>query len=93
MSKENISRTHKLPSDFKEGDEVLYIPKNLLMGEKSKMVKESNLGVVTSLNDLYVFVRYMGNTGSQATNADDLFWINNRPDLQEILRNNTTNKQ
>lgn len=29
-------------------------------------------GVVTSVNDHYVFVRYGGNVGSQATRADDL---------------------
>lgn len=67
------------------GDEVVYIPKHLLMGEKANMIKEENLGVVTSKNDTYVFVRYKGNTGSQATLPEDLFTLENRPDLKEKL--------
>jgi len=68
------------------GDEVVYIPKHLLVGEKSQMVKDENLGVVTSKNDTYIFVRYNGNTGSQATRPEDLYTLKNRPDLIEKLK-------
>lgn len=97
MSKESttgseIQEGRKDPSRFAAGDEVVYIPPDLLIGEKSEMVKHENLGVVTSVNDMFVFVKYIGNTGSQATNPEDLFWIKNRPDLLEILRNNNKQK-
>lgn len=73
--------------DIKEGDEVVYIPKYLLMGDKSKMVKTENLGIVTSKNETYVFVRYKNNTGSQATLPEDLYSLKNRPDLSTLLNN------
>jgi len=63
------------------GDEVVYIPRHLLIGKKEEMVKEENLGVVTSKNDTYVFVKYKNNEGSQATKPDDLYTLRNRPDL------------
>lgn len=67
------------------GDKVVYIPEYLLMGDKTKMVEDKNLGIVTSKNDEYVFVRYLGNTGSQATNPLDLYTLRNRPDLAEKI--------
>lgn len=67
------------------GDQVIYIPNHLLIGPKSEMEKMENLGTVTSKNCRFVFVRYLGNTGSQATDPNDLFSIRNRADLQEIL--------
>lgn len=70
--------------DISIGDQVVYIPKHLLMGSKALMVKHENLGTVTSKNDLYVFVRYVGKSHSQAT-IEDLFTLRNRPDLIEKL--------
>jgi hypothetical protein len=32
-------------------------------------------GVITSMNDKYVFVRYKGDNGSKATNPKDLRWL------------------
>ena len=65
------------------GDKVIYIPSYLLMGDRDKMMKEENLGVVTSKNDYYVFVRYNNSIQSQGTKAEDLFSLKNRPDLCE----------
>lgn len=73
--------------DISIGDEVVYIPHHLLTGEKDKMVENKNLGVVTAKNDRFVFVRYLGKEGSEATNPTDLFTLANRDDLREILRN------
>jgi hypothetical protein len=72
--------------DINIGDKVVYIPRDLLMGDKSKMVKDENLGEVTSKNDTYVFVRYNGKTGSQATEPADLYSLKYRQDLQEKLK-------
>ena len=66
---------------FKEGDYVIYIPDYLLNGPKNEMIKDKNLGIVTSKNDTYVFVKYFGNNGSQATRPDELFSLHNRLDL------------
>ena len=79
---------NKKPEDFKVGDKVIYVPKDhLLLGDSDKMTKEENLGIVTSVNDTCVFVKYNSSPdNSQATNAEDLFWINNRPDLIEKLK-------
>lgn len=67
--------------DIKTGDEVVYIPKYLLTGDKNQMIKEENLEIVTSKNDYFVFVLFKGKNGSQATKAEDLFALRNRPDL------------
>ena len=55
---------------FKPGDEVTYIPRGL------NRDKDREFGVVTSVNDRFVFVRYEGKTGSQATDPIDL-WFGN----------------
>lgn len=74
---------------FERDDKVIYIPKFLLMAAsdigKRSMIKTENVGVVTSTNDSYVFVRYLNNEGSQATSPDDLYFIDHRPDLQQLL--------
>jgi len=72
-------------TDIKVGDELVYIPHHLLVGEKSKIVKEENLGEVTSFNDTYVFVRYKDKSGSQATKPEDLYSLKYRPDLAELI--------
>jgi hypothetical protein len=71
--------------DISVGDEVVYIPKDLLMGDKSRMVKPENLGSVTSVNDKYAFVRYKDTECSQATRPEDLYTLKNRPDLAQQL--------
>lgn len=73
---------------FEAGDKVLYIPGNLLAGDRSKMVEENNLGVVRSKNEKFVFVQYIGNTNAQATDPIDLFFLNTRPDLVKIIEQN-----
>jgi hypothetical protein len=67
--------------DIKEGDPVIYIPNHLLIGDKDKMIKTENLGIVRMINDTYVFVQYNGQQRTQATNAEDLYSLKNRPDL------------
>lgn len=72
-------------SDIQEGSPVIYIPKYLLIGPKEEMVKHENLGIVTSKNDKFVFVRYRGQENSVATRAEDLYTLKYRTDLLEIL--------
>ena len=67
--------------DINVGDNVVYIPRHLLSGPKENMFKNENIGVVTSKNDKYIFVRYRDKSGSEATSANDLFTLRNRPDL------------
>ncbi len=74
------------PKPFDVHAEVIYIPKHLLSGERHLMEKHENLGVVTSKNEKYVFVKYLGKTTSNATSPKDLYFIDNRPDLKSILR-------
>ena len=64
---------------FETGDKVIYIPKNLLYGRRSKMIQEENLGIVKSKNEKYVFVKYRN--GVEATAPDDLWFLHTRPDL------------
>jgi intein/homing endonuclease len=71
--------------NIKPGDKVVYIPKYLLMGPKNEMVKESNLGIVTSKNDRYVFVLYKYDTIPKATEANDLYTLKERLDLAAKL--------
>lgn len=56
-------------SDFKPGDEVTYIPRHAKMDERHP---DRELGIVTSVNDTFVFARYGDRTGSQATSPADL---------------------
>jgi hypothetical protein len=73
--------------DIQIGDKVVYIPKHLLIADTHDIIKTENLGVVTSLNDTYVFVRYKGKSHSQATKPEDLFSLKNRPDLADQIIN------
>lgn len=68
--------------DIEIGMPVMYVPKHLKGAEE---INDDQLGVVTSLNDKFAFVRYLNKTSSQATKADDLHSIKNRPDLMERL--------
>ena len=56
-------------SDFHPEDIVTYIPHHARQNENHP---DRELGVVTSVNDTVVFVRYGDNTSSQATRPDDL---------------------
>lgn len=56
-----------LLQDIEIGHKVVYIPHHLLIKDNEKeMIKEENLGVVTSKNADYVFVKYKGMENSQA---------------------------
>jgi len=68
---------------YQVGDDVVYIPKYLLIGKREEMIKSRHIGVVTSKNERYVFVKYADNEISQATNPNDLYSLDNRPDLIE----------
>ena len=72
-------------TDIKIGDKVIYIPNHLLVGNNKEMIKEENLGIVTSMNDHYVFVRYKNKSNSEATKPSDLFSLKDRPDLAKLL--------
>jgi len=76
----------KKTTDFKIGTPVCYISKTALKGESGKMVETKNLGRVTSVNDKFVFVRYNSSNTSQATDPEDLFFLNNRPDLVALIK-------
>ena len=56
---------------FKRSDKVIYIPKHLLATPNHKdMMKEENIVTITSKNDIFVFVRYVDNSLSKATNPE-----------------------
>lgn len=83
--------TKKKTSDFIRNDEVLYVPPYLMQealetGNASLLSKKENLGTVTSTNKCFVFVQYLDTNNSKATNPEDLFFISDRSDLQQILR-------
>jgi hypothetical protein len=44
---------------FEPNDKVLYIPYHKLMGDRTEMIDENNLGIVTSKNDKFVFVKFL----------------------------------
>jgi hypothetical protein len=67
--------------NIKEGLPVVYVL-NYLHG---KEIKDDQLGIVSSVNDTYAFVKYKTSQSTQATNPEDLFPIHNRPDLIERL--------
>jgi len=69
--------------NIKIRDKVVYIPTHLILAEAEKRILEENLGVVTNINDTYAFVRYLGNTNSQATRPEDLYSLSNRKDLAD----------
>jgi hypothetical protein len=71
--------------DINVDDEVVYIPKHLLVGPKEDMVKTENLGTVISKNDDFIFVRYLNQELSKATKAEELYTLKNRPDLAEQI--------
>lgn len=59
-------------SDFRAGERVLYVPNHASGDTKHP---DCERGVVTSTNEVNVFVRYAGRTQSQATRPDDLLKV------------------
>lgn len=66
------------------GDKLIYIPPDFRSGDIC-VVLEKNLGIVTSKNDRFIFVRYKDHIGSQATEARDLYSLKDRPDLAALI--------
>lgn len=64
--------------NLKEGMPVIYMP---LHKDRYKPITDDQLGIISSANHRYAFVKYLGSNGSQATNPDDLYSLDNRPDL------------
>lgn len=60
-----------LPSEEDIGRGVVYYPPEV-EGVDSLPPED---GVITSMNDGYVFVRYAGDVGSKATRYEDLRWL------------------
>lgn len=75
----NLKKQDMKLDNIEAGDPIVYIPKH------ENKIKEKNIGVVTSKNEMYVFVRYLGHETSQATRHEDLYCLKNRPDLMEKL--------
>lgn len=70
---------------FEENDMILYIPHDLLMGERSEMVQHKNLGIVKSTNENFVFVEFINTNTKQGVKPTDLFFVHTRPDLEKII--------
>lgn len=68
--------------NFKVGMPVMYIPNHLIDAEE---INDNDLGIVTSVNNRYVFVQYFNQNNSQATNPNNLHSLEYRPDLIERL--------
>ena len=87
------TQTHVIPlkekhsSNFRFGNKVVYIPHHLLIGLREDMVQNANLGYVTGWSVGYVFVRYNQGKNNQckATNPKDLYWLDNRQDLKNLI--------
>jgi hypothetical protein len=56
-------------ADFHSGEQVLYVPAHA-HGDKTHA--DCERGIVSSVNQVYVFVVYAGRVHSQATRPDDL---------------------
>jgi hypothetical protein len=56
--------------EVKKGLEVVYIPRHLR--GKSEQFQHRERGEIISWNDLYVFVRFFGDTSSKACQPSDL---------------------
>ena len=74
--------THRI---VEKGMKVLYIPTHLLSRDSSEMIKEENLGVVTSKNDKYIFVQFKDKDNSVAVKAQHLYTLKYRDDLANLI--------
>lgn len=61
----NVEKANKI-ADFNIGDRVMYTP------WEGCPVSRLEYGMVTSINERYVFVRYDGESVSKSTRAEDL---------------------
>ena len=71
--------------DINRGDKVVYIPLHLITADSNNRLAEENLGVVTSKNDRFVFVLYLGNLRSIATSPEHLYTLQWRQDLADKI--------
>lgn len=62
-------RANALPSQFREGERVMYVPHH---ADGNLMHEDCEDGVVTSINERFVFVRYGNDAHGQATAATQL---------------------
>jgi len=85
MSDTSKKRKDGTTAPFDEGDMVLYIPEHLLMGDRELMVQHENLGVVSSKNDMSVFVQFIGKETPQGVRPVDLYFIHHKPDLEQVI--------
>ena len=69
--------------NIKREDKVVYIPDHMITADANNRLADENLGIVTSVNDTYVFVQYLGNTNSQATRPENLYSLEYRQDLAD----------
>ncbi|MFW6172219.1 MAG: hypothetical protein ACOC5T_00540 [Elusimicrobiota bacterium] len=58
-----------MPADFKKGDKVVYIPR---YAKNSLIPPDIEYGVVSSVNDTCVHVKYDGDIHTKATHPSDL---------------------
>ena len=80
LYKRNIIEPENKVATFFPGDPVMYIPRHLMLGNDSEMVKDENLGVISSIQHGVVFVKYKGEDTAQNTPVENLFKVT-RPDL------------
>jgi len=85
-------------AEFKKGNAVLYIPEHLMReaiaaGNDGGIHIKENLGVVTSVNDTYVFVKYTGDIHPKATRPHNLFFIRNNKKLLIMFRETEKNEK
>lgn len=73
------------PNTITIGAKVVYVPKHLANVPGGPPIDVDNLGVVTSINDTYIFVRYLGDQHSKATYPRDLYSLKDREDLAEMV--------
>jgi len=72
-------------TDIKRGDKVVYIPAHMITASDKHRLADENLGIVTSKNDTFVFIQFLGNIQSQAVKPEDLYTLEWRHDLQEKI--------
>jgi hypothetical protein len=90
MSDTSTRRKDGTTSPFNKGDMIVYIPKDLLMGDRKAMIRRENLGVVRSKNDRVVFVRFIDTNNQKGVAPGDLYFIHHRQDLEQALINSFT---
>lgn len=82
MEEKNLELVRSL-ARLKVGDPVIYYPDYM----QGKPITNSQLGIVSSLNDTYAFVKYDGTDTAQATKPTDIYLLYHRPDLMSRIPN------